>query len=295
MHVRARCVLGDRQRERATQLLFACVVLAEESEHEPERRPRDRLLTARRERRFAGSARLLEAPQPQQRVALGREQLRPHLRRLGTEQRQRPLVAVQRRGVVPVLIFAQPAVELRGAGGIPGVIELGERLAHECDRALALPRVAGGAAGGGEQLEAVAAAELERALELHERLRERVHAQRLFGGAQRLGQRLVARACDVPVVCELRRGCAGGGQRAAEFAVEALALVGHEVAVDHLADQGMAERDAPVGVVADEEARVEPFPDRRPELLLADDAGEHLVMDAPAGGRGDREHASGRR
>src|SRR5829696_8778521 len=127
-------------------------------------------------------------------MALGREQLRPHRRRAGPEQRERPLVAVQRRGVVPVVILAQPAVEPRRAGGLGGVVELGERLARERDRPLALARVAGGVGGGGEQLEAVAAAELERALELCERLREGVHAQGLVGRAQRGGERLLTRA-----------------------------------------------------------------------------------------------------
>ena len=199
--------------------------------------------------------------------------LRRQQPRLARPQLERALVALERGLVVPEVVLAEALVERRAATRVQ--LER-ERLLAQRDGAL---RVAGRARRlrrARQQVDAVhgLVPELERALEVHARLRVGEDARGLAPGRHRGLQRLGAQAGAVAVVRALRGFLQFGGERA----VQRRPLSGEQALVEHLPDQAVPEGQ-PV-VRRDQHARVQ----ARPQRVARDaDALEQVVRTLPAG------------
>jgi hypothetical protein len=257
-----------------------------------------------RERLLAGRHRLLVAPRHHQHVAEDCEYLRA-LRRGWLRRRELDRALDRRQGGIAtaavVQVAAKALVQQRGAQRVAVADQL-DRSLGELDRLRRRARVPGqlgrrGAQPGEVDLHEVGRVrhgvpQPERALEVHERLRQAEDGLRLARRLDRGGQRLLRTTCRRPVRRQLRRRCgAAARELLGEPPVQLFALAGQQRRVDRLGQQRVPEAEAAGRLHGDQDAVLDRLPQRPAHVTLWQRrrGAEQRVADVTPGGRGQAQ------
>jgi hypothetical protein len=206
-----------------------------------------------------------------------------------------------------VQVAAQALVQQRGARRVAVADQL-DRSLRELDRARRRTRVPGQLGRPGAQPGEVDVHERggvghcvpqpERALEVRQRLRHAEDGLRLARRRDRGGQRLLGAAGRRPVRRQLRRHRgAAARELLSQPPVQLLALAGQQRRVDRLGQQRVAETEAARCLHRHQHAMLHRLPQRLAHLGLGQrrHRAEQWVAHVAAGGRGQPQHALGRR